>query len=70
LLTLLEDAGETIPHQIRQAERLTRFAVFTRYPGFAPSIDRQEYVEALDLAEQVVRWAERIIEYPETGLVP
>lgn len=58
LLTLLEKAGQEIPGFIRQAERLTRFAVFTRYPGIAPPISREEYLEALAIAEAVVRWAE------------
>jgi len=58
LLTLLERAGQEIPGFIRQAERLTRFAVFIRYPGIAPPISREEYLEALAIAEAVVRWAE------------
>ena len=58
LLTLLERAGLEIPEPVRQAERLTRFAVFTRYPGVGPPISRQEYEEALNTAEEVVRWAE------------
>lgn len=58
LLTLLERAGLEIPESVRQAERLTRFAVFTRYPGLAPPISLAEYQEALALAEAVVHWAE------------
>lgn len=58
LLTVLEDAGQEIPEFARQAERLTRFAVFTRYPGIVPPISREEYEEAVRVAEQVVRWAE------------
>jgi len=58
LLTLLERAGHEIPESVRQAERLTRFAVFARYPGLAPPTSREEYQEALALAEAVVRWAE------------
>jgi len=46
LLTSLERAGHEIPEAIRQAERLTRFAVFTRYPGLAPPTSREEYQEA------------------------
>lgn len=38
LLTSLEQAGNKIPDFIRQAEQLTRFAVFTRYPGIGPPI--------------------------------
>jgi len=58
LLTLLERAGHGIPESVRQAERLTRFAVFNRYPGLTPPTSREEYQEALALAEAVVRWVE------------
>jgi HEPN domain-containing protein len=58
LLTLVESAGQQIPDPIRQAARLTRFAVFTRYPGLAPLIGREEYEEAVALAERVIRWVE------------
>lgn len=58
LLTLLENAGQPFPEPVRQAERLTRFAVFTRYPGVGPPVSREEYEEALAIAEAVVRWAE------------
>lgn len=58
LLTLLERSGVEVPAQVRQAEKLTPFAVFTRYPGVAPPVQREEYEEALALAEAVVRWAE------------
>ncbi|MGH7964023.1 MAG: HEPN domain-containing protein [Candidatus Binatia bacterium] len=61
LLTVLEQAGQTIPHSVRQAERLTRFAVFTRYPGIGPPIGQEEYAEAVRLAEEVVRWAKKLI---------
>jgi HEPN domain-containing protein len=61
LLTVLEDARQEIPEFARQAERLTRFAVFTRYPGIVPPISREEYEEAVRVAEQVVRWAEEQI---------
>jgi HEPN domain-containing protein len=58
LLLLLEDVGQSVPEMIRQSVRLTRFAVFTRYPGFAPPIGHEEYREALAIAEAVLRWAE------------
>jgi HEPN domain-containing protein len=61
LLTLLEKSGQTIPKSIRQAEGLSRYAVFTRYPGIGPQIKQKEYKEAVEIAELVVRWAERLI---------
>ena len=61
LLTLLENAGQPLPEPIRGAERLTRFAVFARYPGVGPPVRREEYEEALTIAEAVVHWAEEQI---------
>lgn len=61
LLTLLEKSGQKIPQSIRQAEGLSRYAVFTRYPGMGPQIKQNEYKEAVKIAGQVVRWAERLI---------
>jgi len=57
LLTELEWAGEEIPEEVRRAERLTRFAVFTRYPVPAPPVTPSEWAEAVALAERVVNWA-------------
>ena len=64
LLTLLEQAGQEIPPAIRQAERLTRFAVFTRYPGVAPPIRSEEYTEAVRVAGEVIHWAENLLLRP------
>ena len=61
LLTLLEKSGEMITESIRQAEELSRYAVFTRYPGIGPQIKQKEYKEAVKIAGQVVRWAEKLI---------
>lgn len=61
LLTVLEQSGHEIPQFVRQAERLTRFAVFTRYPGIASPISQEEYVEALSVAGEVVRWVESLL---------
>ncbi len=61
LLTVLEQAGQELPPVLRQAERLTRFAVFTRYPGIAPPISPEEYTEATRIAEEVVQWAKKVI---------
>lgn len=62
LLTLLEQTGIKLPEMVRQGEKLTRFAVFTRYPGIASSVSHEEYAEALDLAEVIVRWVQGQIE--------
>jgi HEPN domain-containing protein len=62
LLTLLEKTNHAIPENIREGERLTRFAVFTRYPGVAASVSYEEYEESLNLAEAVVNWVQDQLE--------
>jgi HEPN domain-containing protein len=61
LLTSVEKVGQEVPELIRQAERLSKFAVFTRYPGIGPSIKEKEYRETLEIATRVVKWAENIV---------
>ena len=58
LLSLLEDQGEVIPSTIRRASELTKYATATRYPGAVRPVTETEHVEAVELAEAVVRWAE------------
>lgn len=58
LLRLLEQEGEDMPSRVRDADQLTYYAVETRYPGLAEPVDREEYEEAVALAEEVVRWVE------------
>ncbi len=58
LLSLLEEVGEIIPKSVLRAEELTSYAVDTRYPGLSSPVEEQEYVDAVEIAETVVRWAE------------
>ena len=58
LLSLLEEVGEIIPESVLKAEELTSYAVDTRYPGLSSPVEEQEYVDAVEIAETVVRWAE------------
>jgi HEPN domain-containing protein len=58
LLTLLEQGGEVIPPPVREAARLTRFAVASRYPGVAEPVTAAEYEDAVATAATVVAWAE------------
>ncbi len=58
LLSLLEEAGGAIPEEVRQAETLTDYAWVSRYPSAAPPVSEEEYADAIDIAEAVVRWAE------------
>jgi HEPN domain-containing protein len=60
LLSLAARNGIDIPQPIREADRLTRHAFESRYPG-PWSVSEQDWVHALTLAEGVVRWAEALI---------
>ena len=57
LLSLLEDAGASIPDTVRRAAALTPYALITRYPGLARPVTELEYLAAVATAEAVVRWA-------------
>ena len=61
LLELLDPAGSQISKEIWQAIDLTNYAVETRYPGPAEPVTRNEYRQAVALAQKVVNWAENII---------
>jgi HEPN domain-containing protein len=42
LLALVEGAGDPLPTHIREAARLTRFAVASRYPGAEEPVTQEE----------------------------
>jgi HEPN domain-containing protein len=60
LLDLVERTGHSVPPDVREAGRLTAYAVDARYPGFEP-VTAVEHAEAVVLAESVVVWAEAIV---------
>ncbi len=61
LLKLIEEAGVEIPENINQAKLLTVYAVDTRYPGDYEPVNKEEYKEALKIAEDVFKWLDNII---------
>jgi HEPN domain-containing protein len=61
LVTLIERTGHTIPSGARESGRLTRYALETRYPGLSEPLTEQEYLEAVAIAEAVVRWAGEVL---------
>ena len=69
LLSLLREAGEVIPDVVGQARRLTRFATVTRYPMNDQAVTERQYVEAVAIAEAVIRWSEERLE-EKAGLGP
>ena len=64
LVDLATKTGRRIPKAVRDADRLTRFAVITRYPGVVEPVTRKEYQRAVKIAEAVVHWAEKQIAQP------
>ena len=61
LLDLVEKAGQNVPETIKQAAKLSDYAVATRYPGLSEPVSQQEYEEAVSIATEVIRWAEELI---------
>jgi HEPN domain-containing protein len=61
LLSLVEQAGQSVSESIRRAASLSDYAVETRYPGLAEPVTLQEYEEAVAIAEEVVEWAQSVI---------
>jgi HEPN domain-containing protein len=61
LLELVDPTGTQISKEIWQAIDLTNYAVETRYPGPAEPVTRNEYQQAVALAQKVVKWAEIIV---------
>jgi HEPN domain-containing protein len=61
LLDLVQKAGGSVPRSVRDAGRLTRFAVVTRYPGIAEPVSQEDYKRSIRIAERVLRWAEKLV---------
>ena len=57
LLSLLEEAGESVPGIVRRAGELTPYAMFTRYPAPVRPVTEEEYRSAVEIAQAVVQWA-------------
>lgn len=62
LLALVEGTGQSVSESIKQAARLTQYAVEARYPGLSEPVMRQEYEEAIAIADKTVHWAQEVIE--------
>jgi HEPN domain-containing protein len=46
---------------VLEAAKLSDYAVEARYPGVSEPVSQEEYVEALRLAEDVMRWVEDLM---------
>jgi len=62
LLGLVEQAGQPVPESVMRAASLSDYAVGSRYPGPLESVTEQEYEQAIVIAEQVIDWAQGVIE--------
>jgi HEPN domain-containing protein len=62
LLSLVEQGGLALPPAVRRAAILSEYAVQARYPGIAEPVTLEEYEEAIEIARNVVTWAESTVE--------
>ena len=58
LLTILEENGIEYTVATPEVNRLSRYATVTRYPGPSDPPTPTDHARALEVAEQVVEWAE------------
>ena len=58
LMDILETGGVQIPSEVKAADVLTGYAVQARYPGWGEEVTEAEYQRVLEVARQVVSWAE------------
>jgi len=49
-----------IPKEIREVGELSDYAVQTRYPGDYAEISEEEYMKAIELAERVYNWVQKL----------
>jgi HEPN domain-containing protein len=61
LLALAHQAGEPIPDDLWEASGLSRYATHARYPGGEHRATENDYMDAVAMAEKVVRWAEGVV---------
>ncbi len=61
LLELAEHGGLDLPDNVRQASMLSPYAVETRYPGAWVEILDNDVDEALQIAEDTIIWAKKMI---------
>ena len=55
------DTIDDIPTDVQEATGLSEYAVASRYPGEAEPVTEEEYHEALQSAETVVKWAKQMV---------
>jgi len=58
LVTVITKSGVRVPEHVKEAAKLTRFAITTRYPHFLSPVKEEEYQRAVAIAGSVVTWCE------------
>ena len=58
LVTIVAKNRVRVPDHVKEAAKLTRFAITTRYPHFLSPVKEEEYHRAVAIAESVVTWCE------------
>jgi HEPN domain-containing protein len=59
---LLQNKGQPVPDAVKEAGRLTRYAILTRYPGLNDPVTEDDHERAVEIAERVVEWVEGHVE--------
>jgi HEPN domain-containing protein len=62
LIELLEKGNVEVPGELQNAKILTGYAVETRYPGDYEPVNEDDYLNAMQLAEKVLKWVEKKME--------
>ncbi len=57
-VTLLQEEGQPVPDEVRDAGHLTRCAVFTLSPGLDGPVTEEDHQRAANIAEGVLEWVE------------
>ena len=50
-----------IPEKLKEAVKLTKYAVFTKYPGEYDEISKEEYEKSIQIAQECLKWVEEKI---------
>ncbi|MCL1837434.1 MAG: HEPN domain-containing protein [Treponema sp.] len=50
-----------IPDYVKEAGKLTAYAVLTRYPGWYDEITKDKYEQAVKIAQECLEWVEKTI---------
>jgi HEPN domain-containing protein len=61
LITLVKHAGLPWPDALDTAAELSVYAVGTRYPGVYGDLTADDHTQAIEIARQVVAWAEALL---------